>query len=92
MPVGWNPADTDFDTVGETGGSKTKALTTANLPSFTINLPRSEADNGENDGLRVLANNTQSAGSFAVTYDGSGVAVNIMNPYRIVMFIEPIPA
>jgi hypothetical protein len=32
MLVGWNSADTDFDPVASTGGSKTKVLTVDNIP------------------------------------------------------------
>jgi len=33
--VGYNPADADFDDIGKSGGVKTVALTTAQLPSHT---------------------------------------------------------
>jgi microcystin-dependent protein len=35
MLIGQNGADADFDTAGETGGAKTAALATTNLPSHT---------------------------------------------------------
>ena len=33
MPVGYDPNDTDFNTIGNTGGSKTHSLTTNEIPS-----------------------------------------------------------
>lgn len=39
MSVGYNSGDTDFDTIGETGGAKTHALTTAELASHTHTGP-----------------------------------------------------
>lgn len=35
MIVGYNSADTNFDVLGETGGSKTATLTTNELPAHT---------------------------------------------------------
>ena len=35
VPVGRDASDTSFDTIGETGGSKTSALTSSNLPAHT---------------------------------------------------------
>lgn len=35
VPVGRNASDTSFDTIGETGGSKTSALTSGNLPAHS---------------------------------------------------------
>lgn len=38
VSVGYNSADTDFDTIGEVGGSKTVTLTQAQLPNATITI------------------------------------------------------
>lgn len=38
IPVGLNPLDGDFDTVGETGGSKTHKLTVAELPAHSFKI------------------------------------------------------
>lgn len=35
FPVGYNPNDTSFDTIGEKGGEKTHTLTEAEMPSHT---------------------------------------------------------
>ena len=58
VPVGKDSADTDFDTLGETGGSKTHTLTTAQLPSHTHNAATN-------------AQSTSNTGASSATYTGT---------------------
>ena len=46
VPVGRDPAQTEFDTLGETGGEKTHSLATASMPSHrhTVNTHRHVVD------------------------------------------------
>ncbi|HMI04267.1 MAG TPA: hypothetical protein VK541_17395 [Pedobacter sp.] len=98
MPVGFNPADVDFDTVGEAGGSKTHQNTLAEMVPhdhpYDDTQPNGGTDFG-NGSTRFSYTQTQTVGK--TTGKTGGVAnsaqpYSIMNPYRIVMFIEPIPA
>jgi len=88
FPVGLNIGDTDFNTVGKTGGAKSKTLTISEIPahshsvhdSHNYNTPSSVDSTGYEYGAR---GNTTTTG---VT--GGGQPFSILNPYRVVMFIE----
>ena len=44
--VGQKSSDTDFDNIGETGGSKTQTMTTSNMPSHTHTYDKANATSG----------------------------------------------
>jgi hypothetical protein len=92
MPVGWNPSDIDFDTMGKAGGDKTHALTASDLPEHT----HSSGSYGSGTGTGPLLHTGKGlvAGS-DVVYTRTGTAgsavptsIKHMNPYRVVLFIE----
>jgi hypothetical protein len=81
--VGLNSAESEFDTVGETGGAKTHTLTTSEIPSHT-----------HASGWR-LGGGDGSANHYAVDHEGSyintgstggGSAHNNLQPYIVVYF------
>lgn len=79
MPVGFKSSDVDFNTVGAVGGAKGVTLTTANMPKEDIRP--------------IAVGSTYNAS--VIKTDGAVVGqtpdptqVNIMNPYRVVYFIE----
>lgn len=88
--VGRDPDDADFSLLGTTGGTKTRSIARANLPNFRLNSTAlqpygSNSGNGGFDGGNSYWNYK------IILSDalGDGVALNIMNPHRIVEFIEP---
>ncbi len=71
--------------MGSTGGSETKTLTTANLPSHAHLYDRaSEASGttigGDNSDIKLLLTST------STSFEGSGTAFNIMQPSAVVGF------
>jgi len=85
-------------TTGQTGGSKDAIVVshTHTTPSVSVTLPRSEADNGEVDGNRVIMNSAGAAGNqvFSTATNagvsgGTGVSGTDKNmqPYIVTLFL-----
>lgn len=63
VPVGLDSSDTDFDALGETGGTKTHTLTSAEVPSHNHNA----ATNAQSSSNTGNASNTYTSGSLNTT-------------------------
>ena len=78
--VGLDSTDTDFDTVGETGGAKTHTLTTSEIPSHTHALDASDNPGGSG-AIEVAGGSPTSTQSTQAT--GGGSAHNNLQPYIV---------
>jgi hypothetical protein len=92
VPVGIDAGQTEFDTAGETGGSKTHTLSTAELPSH-YHLQGYGADQapryGTTTGLSSVridndGDNYNSTSAAHTSSTGSGSAHNNLQPYIVV--------
>ncbi len=89
MPIGWNPGDTDFNTLGNTGGKKNTKIEKTHLPKVSLNTGVYYNSQDYDDGGATPNNIGTNGGNPVKTEElGDGTALNIMNPYRIVLFIE----
>ena len=81
-----------FDTLGNTGGRIGKILKKENIPPLDVILPVSAGDNSGGDSRYVNATDIEYAGekkySGAVNNGNIAAAIDILNPYRVVQFIE----
>ena len=78
VPVGIDFNDTAFDTLGETGGSKTKTLTLSNLPS-DFRYPNYS-------GTAQWGLAEQNSGHYPFV-NGTGNSFNILQPYIVMNYI-----
>lgn len=95
FPLGWDPNDTDFNTIGGEGGSKTKKIKQENIPDYPINLwaATNSGHTGGGGDLSRIRQNGKSGDHyhdhhFQINSGGRGEAMDIMPPYRIIRFIE----
>lgn len=87
--IGVDAGQTEFDTVQETGGAKTKTLTESELPAHTHNIPdvRSATTGAASTRIARSVDASSTAGSDVETAaTGSGSAFSILNPYVTVYF------
>lgn len=82
--IGVDAGQTEFDTVEETGGAKSKTLNTTEIPAHSHNIPdvRSATTGGANTRVARTADASSTAGNDVSTGDaGGGQAFSILNPY-----------
>ena len=90
VPVGIDAADADFDTVEETGGSKTHTLATTEIPEHRHNMALmsggTAGSSGLNDRAARMYGGITDAGTFFTTNTGGGGAHNNVQPYIVCYF------
>lgn len=88
LPVGLDLNDLLYDVVGKQGGSKVTKIETNNLPDFTFNY------DGINPAITYKRGTTgsnflsPSVGNKQGTYTGGKADLSVLNPYRVVLFIQ----
>lgn len=86
--IGYDPMQTEFNTIGKVGGLKNKTLTKAEIPNFSIHLKGSNADNGDPGNLFVTSGAQENVGIDVDVNTGGGAEFSLLNPYKIAMYIE----
>lgn len=93
VPVGYDSSDTDFGTVGKTGGEKEHTLKTSEMPShshtpqwagYNMSLSKSTSSGYS---LSHNGSKSKSSGNIVTTNTGGGAAHNNLQPYAVVKYI-----
>jgi microcystin-dependent protein len=83
VPVGLDATQTEFDTLGETGGEKAVTLTQGQIPSFSHELQMASTGDGT-----TYFRGSNGPYSTSIFYShGSGQAHNNLQPYLVVNYI-----
>jgi microcystin-dependent protein len=88
IPVGFDSSQTEFDTLGKTGGAKTHTLTTAQIPAHTHRAKRLTSTTGSQANYTTDTTSTTD-GSFDDLNEtvGGGEAHNNLQPYITLNYI-----
>lgn len=96
VPVGRNANDTSFDTLGETGGAKTVALTESQMPSHDHDLYQERNSDSVSGTFGLQNGSTFFAGRVmtgittagrATGKTGGGAAHNNLQPYQVINYM-----
>lgn len=93
IPVGYDSTQTEFDTLGETGGEKTHTLTTQEIPSHNHEGLSSSTGTAIGTGQYGTANQFYipsggfATGSIKIGNTGGGEAHNNLQPYIVLNYM-----
>ncbi|MEO6176766.1 MAG: hypothetical protein ABIP27_16565 [Flavobacterium circumlabens] len=92
MPVGFHPDQPEFNLLGKMEGARRKTLSEAELPVISPINGTGFKKGGVGGGTTGLTVNDYDSGDFAagelIEPFGGGESFSILNPYRVVLFIE----
>lgn len=86
IPVGMDVLQTEFNTLGKTGGNKNKTLSISEMPSHTHDFTL-RGNGGGSNGI-TYNDGVSNSKSYTTESKGNGAQFSLLNPYRTVLFIE----
>lgn len=94
VPVGYDSTQTEFDTLGETGGEKTHTLITNEIPSHqhaekigTNYLVDTNGEGASSSGLVITSLEGHTRNKVLTDVEGGGEAHNNLQPYIVLNYI-----
>lgn len=85
--VGLDTTDTDFNTIGKTGGEKTHTLTIDEMPSHKHDIKYASNDTGFGDNYFTAGKKSSySTSSVPINNTGGNQAHNNLQPYQVVAY------
>lgn len=87
MLVGLDENDTDFDTIGKEGGSKTHMLTKKELANHGHVVPLRSLEVQSAPGSNTWTTYYHDNGDISTNFEGNGQAFSIQNMYRVVGYM-----
>lgn len=89
MPIGLDENQFEFNEIGKPGGAKNKILSIEEMPEHDHGLPTDGTGNLNLDTVLASSNSDESISNINKTGTrGRGQQFSLMNPYRVVLFIE----
>ena len=87
VPVGYNSSETEFDTMGETGGEKKHTLTIQEMPSHKHNINYAPPSSSGGQGNAYVYGTKEDDNNAMILATGGDQPHNNLQPYQVVCYI-----
>lgn len=85
IPVGFKSGDSDFGTLGQTGGEKTHTLSVSEMPAHSHDISCAQENLGGSS--RVQSSPVGTSATLSTSSKGGGGAHNNIQPYQVLNYI-----